>query len=214
MDLYHYFMSKNDRSMIKNVHYFPIYERHFRRFVGHPVTMFEIGTGRGGSCLMWKYFFGPMARIVTIDIADNKFVEEAQIFPRRGSQSDPAFLNQLLDEFGPPDIVFDDGSHMMDDINASFDVLAPGMSPKGTYLVEDLDGAYWPERGGGLRSPRSFIERCKTLVDEMNSVFTRGELKAGPCGMNVWGVSFYQSVIVVEKTPFLNRDMLQVPLPS
>ena len=52
MDLYHYFLTQNKRNIIKNYHYFPIYERHFAQFVGHPITMFEIGTGEGGSCQM------------------------------------------------------------------------------------------------------------------------------------------------------------------
>ncbi len=52
----------------------------------------------------------------------------------------------------------------------------PSMS-KGVYLVEDLDGAYWPMRGGGLAIPNPFIERSKTLVDSMNSDYQKG---AGP----------------------------------
>ena len=34
-------------------------------------------------------------------------------------------------------------------------------------MVEDLHAAYWPEYGGGLRNPTSFLEVCKGLVDEL-----------------------------------------------
>jgi cephalosporin hydroxylase len=213
MDLYQYFITQQGRNIIKNPHYFPIYERHFGRFVGHPITMFEIGTGEGGSCQMWKYYFGPMATIVTIDIARRPEFAENQIIVRTGDQSDPLFLNELIKEFGPPDIVLDDGSHMMDHINASFDVLFPKMSNKGVYLVEDLDGAYWPERGGGVGSPSSFIERSKKLIDEMNAGYTRGQITRGPFGHCILSISFYNSIVVIERTSSLNRELMRRPVP-
>ena len=102
-----------------------------------------------------KYYFGPMARIVTIDIVDKtEFEGGFQIFVRTGDQSDQNFLEALVVEFGAPDIVLDDGSHMMGHINASFDVLFPRLSANGIYLVENMDGAYWPVRGGGSESRR------------------------------------------------------------
>ncbi len=213
LDLLGYFLTQPHRSMLRAMHYFPIYERHFRRFVGNPITMFEIGSGQGGSAQMWKHYFGPLARIVTIDIADKAYLTEPQIHPRRGDQGDPAFLNALVDEFGPPDIVLDDGSHLMKHINASFDVLFPRMSPAGTYLVEDLDGAYWADHGGGLRHPDSFIERAKALVDEMHADYTSGALKAGPYGRGLVNIAFYHALVVLEKSPSINREMIQRPLP-
>ena len=213
MDLNTYFLLHTDRNILKNPHYFPIYERHLRRYVGHPVTMFEIGTGDGGSCRMWKHFFGPAARIVTIDIVDKRSFAESQVFVRTGDQSDPKFLGELVKEFGQPTIVFDDGSHQMGHINATFDVLMPQVPSGGTYLVEDLDGAYWHERGGGLRDPRSFVERSKGLVDEMNARFTRGELKPSPCGENIVSISFYQMIVVFEKASYMNITMTRTPTP-
>ena len=212
MDLYGYFLTHREGNILKNIHYFPIYERHFSRFVGHPVTMFEIGTGDGGSCRMWKHYFGPTARIVTIDIADMGHIEEAQIFTRTGDQSDARFLEGLIQEFGPPDIVCDDGSHQMADINASFDALFPRMK-NGVYLVEDLDGAYWRERGGGLRNPGSFIERCKNLVDEMNAEYVGGQFVPSPQGENICAISFYHMIVVIEKVMRLNRTMVRTPDP-
>lgn len=57
---------------------------------------------------MWKRYLGPMARIVTIDIVP-KNIEESQIYVRTGDQSDETFLRSLVNEFGRPDIVIDDG---------------------------------------------------------------------------------------------------------
>src|SRR5947209_16132590 len=107
------------RVTLKWRHYFPAYERHFARFVNQDVTFLEIGTGEGGSSQMWKRFFGPHARIVSIDNREScAQYSDDQVFVRIGSQSDPAFLDSLLAEFGPPDIVLDDGSHKMSDMHA------------------------------------------------------------------------------------------------
>ncbi|MBV9859805.1 MAG: class I SAM-dependent methyltransferase [Alphaproteobacteria bacterium] len=205
--------SSDLRNMLKNPHYFPIYERHLSRYVGHPVTVFEIGTGEGGSCQMWKYYFGPMCRIVTIDIADKKEFAESQIFVRTGSQDDAEFLGNIVAEFGPPDIVLDDGSHLMTHINASFRALFPAMSTNGTYLVEDLNTAYWADFGGGLRVGGSFIERCKLLIDEMNAEYTNGALAPSAEGRAICNISFYKGIVVLEKAPFINTLLLRRPIP-
>lgn len=210
MNLYDYFLRQTGRRIIKNVHYFPIYERHFARYVGRSVLMYEIGTGDGGSAEMWKHYFGPLAHIVTIDIRDCSEIAQSQISVRTGSQSDPGFLKSIVAEFGPPDIVLDDGSHIMSDINASFDVLFPALRRDGIYLVEDLNTAYWPHTGGGLKDPRSFIERAKNLVDEMNAG-TSGAMEPTVFGQKTFSISFYDLVVVIERAAFVNKEMLHLP---
>ena len=55
---------------------------------------------------MWRRYFGPHARIVGIDIRPEcQAFEEDQIAVRIGDQSDPAFLDSVLREFGAPDVV-------------------------------------------------------------------------------------------------------------
>ncbi|MBA8903670.1 class I SAM-dependent methyltransferase [Phyllobacterium sp. P30BS-XVII] len=218
MNLYNYFINNNGSKIIKYAHYFPIYERYFSRYQNRPVTFLEIGTGYGGSAKMWKYYFGPMARIVSIDIRPEcKNYEEEQIAVRIGSQSDRQFLQGLLNEFGPFDIVMDDGSHHHDDINVSFDFLYPRMARDGIYLAEDLNGGYWSKLGGGLRSENSFINRCKGFVDEMHARHTiygeNGDETVPETNITrtTSAIHFYDSIIVLEKTPYINKQMLQTP---
>ncbi len=215
MNLYTYFLNNTGRQIIKYAHYFPIYERYFSQYINRPLTFLEIGTGHGGSSQMWKYYFGPMARIVSIDIRPEcKSYEEEQINVRIGSQSDRQFLQSLLDEFGPPDIVLDDGSHHNSDINVSFDYLYPRMAPHGVYLAEDLNGSYWPQLGGGLRSENSFINRCKGFVDEMHAKSTAYGDEIVPethITNTTSAIHFYDSVVVLEKTPYINKTMLMIP---
>jgi hypothetical protein len=55
----------------------------------------------GGSLQMWKSYFGLRGTVVSIDInPDVKQHEEDQIHIRIGDQSDTAFLQSVVDEFG------------------------------------------------------------------------------------------------------------------
>src|SRR5882757_7703324 len=126
MTLWSDFLTNDQRIIHKWKHYFPAYERHFGRFVNTDVVFIEIGCGRGGSLQMWKRFLGPYARIVGIDLRPEcKEFEEDQIDIRIGDQSDEIFLSEVIREFGVPDVVLDDGSHIMSHIHASFSVLYP-----------------------------------------------------------------------------------------
>lgn len=178
MNLYSYFLSNKTLPIHKNKHYFPVYERHFSKFVNRPIFFLEIGSGGGGSSQMWKRYFGPLAVIVTIDIRPECLnFSDDQVKVRIGDQSDPVFLNSLLSEFGAPDVILDDGSHQMHHVTATFQHLYHRMAPEGVYMVEDLHTAYWTDWGGGLRKPGSFIELCKHLVDELNGDHIDGPLR-------------------------------------
>ena len=206
MTLLSHFLSNTGRPIHKNVHYFPIYERHFAPFVGRPLTMIEIGCGGGGSSQMWKQHFGPYARIVGLDINPAcRAYEDEQVRVRIGSQSDNAFLADVLDEFGAPDIVLDDGSHHMDDVNATFNWLYQRVHHGGIYLVEDLHTAYWSEFGGGFRRPGTFIERCKDLIDEFNADYTRGALPPTAFSVATRSMHVYDSVVVFERGQALDK---------
>ncbi|HVA09894.1 MAG TPA: class I SAM-dependent methyltransferase [Acidimicrobiales bacterium] len=163
------FLTHQGREVHKWTHYFPAYESHFARYVNRPVVFWEIGVAQGGSLQLWKRYFGPYAQIVGLDVEDRTALAEDQIAIRVGDQSDTGVLQGLLDEFGPPDVVLDDGSHVMRHVAATFAYLYPRMRPDGVYMVEDLHTAYWPEFGGGLRAPASFIETAKGLIDELNA---------------------------------------------
>jgi len=57
-------------------HYFPIYERHFRKFTGEEVHILEIGVYSGGSLEMWRHYFGERAFIYGVDINESCRVYE------------------------------------------------------------------------------------------------------------------------------------------
>ncbi len=200
MNLWADFLVNKDRVIHKWKHYFPIYERHFSRYVYRPVTIIEVGCGEGGSLQMWKRYFGPHARVIGIDV-DPQCIEfaEDQIEIRIGSQSDVTFLEGIISEFGQPDIVIDDGSHLMSDVCTTFDWLYPQLNSTGIYMVEDMHTAYWPEFGGGYRCPGTFIERCKDLVDELNADYAGEQLPPTVFTRSTLSIHFYDSVVVFER---------------
>lgn len=177
-------------------HYFPIYDRHFSKFINQSVLAWEIGVAHGGSLQIWKKLLGPHAKIIGIDINPQWEFQESQIQVHIGDQKDLKFLGSLVDVYGAPDIMIDDGGHHQDQINASFQFLYPKMGKNGVYLVEDLHTSYWSGYGGGLGRPESFIERCKGMIDELNGRHYRAETEFT---LTTNSMHFYDSVVVFEK---------------
>jgi hypothetical protein len=212
MTLWADFLSNNKKPIHKWLHYFPAYERHFARYVSRPVTFWEIGCGAGGSLQMWRRYFGPYAQIIGLDIRPEcEAFSGDQIAIRIGSQSDPKFLDDVLNDFGTPDIILDDGSHKMNDVIASFRHLYPKLDRVGIYMVEDLYTAYLQSFGGGLRREGTFIELCKGLIDELNGTHTSigTEFTATTLSMH-----FYDSIVVFEKGRRTLRKAIRTPEPA
>jgi len=200
MNLWQDFLTNDDRLIHKWTHYFPIYEKHLIEWRNKSITVLEIGVSKGGSLQMWKRFFGPLATIVGIDInPECQSMEEDGIHIRIGDQSDPAFLQKLIDEFGQFDIVLDDGSHRMDHITQTFELLYPTISKNGVYIVEDLHTAYWPEYGGGKDKPDTFINISKQFIDDLNADHSRGQIEPTFMTRFTFSISYYDSVVVFQR---------------
>ena len=211
MALWSEFIGNKQRLIHKWKHYFPAYEAHFSRFVNRPVLFLEIGCGRGGSLQMWKRYLGPHALIVGIDInPECRNFEEDQIKIRIGSQSDTNFLAGLIEEFGTPNIVLDDGSHIMSDVVTTFQYLYPRTAADGVYAVEDLHTAYWDDYGGGLRREGTFIELCKHLIDELNADWSRNALPPTEFTRSTLAMHFYDSMAFFERGRHLEKSAPQI----
>lgn len=200
MDIWQDFKINRGKVIYKWTHYFPIYEKHFAPWRNKTVTLIEIGVFHGGSLQMWQRYFGPMATIVGIDINPECLRHQDEgIHVRIGDQSDTGFLQSVLDEFGVPDIVIDDGSHRMEHIRESFLFLYPKISKNGVYLVEDLHTAYWEEYSGGMERPDTFINLSKRFIDNLNADHSRGRRAPDFITRNTFGISFYDSVVVFDR---------------
>lgn len=210
MDLWQDFLTNQGKSVHKWEHYFPIYERHFAPWRSRTLTFLEIGVATGGSLQMWRRYFGPLAKVVGIDIDPKcRAHEEDGVFVRIGDQSDPAFLASIVEEFGMPDVVLDDGSHQMAHIQATFEYFYPSMPKNGVYMVEDLHCAYWPKFGGSVHDPATFINIAKSLVDKLNADHAQGAVEPDAFTRETFSIAFYDSVVALEKGQVWRKQATQ-----
>lgn len=159
----------------KWLNYFDAYDALFGGFRGKSPKVLEIGVDRGGSLILWQRFFGAGMTMVGIDINPDcaAFDRPAEnIHVRIGSQSDPVFLNSIMAEFGPFDIIIDDGSHVVSHQIASFNALFDrGVKNGGIYMVEDLETSYWGQRTDHVDLPVTFIDFAREAVDIIHQPF-------------------------------------------
>lgn len=198
-----YFEQNTGKIIHKWHHYFDIYHNHFRRFLGRPVKLLEIGVNKGGSLQMWKHYFGPQVRIYGVDIEPRcKTLEEPQIEIFIGDQGDRQFLKRLREQIGAVDILIDDGGHEMEQQIVTFEELYGMVDEDGVYLVEDLHTSYREQWHGGLNQPSTFIERAKRMIDSLHS-WHHNSPDTGPDALHktATGLHFYPSVLVIEKCP-------------
>ena len=205
---------ESDTNVHKWFHYFDIYTRYFERYRAAPVRMLEIGVFRGGSLRMWKQYFHPDSTIVGIDIDAScaaHEIAEQNIFVRIGSQADPDFLAKVCEEFGPFDIILDDGSHKTHHQIVSFGALfRAALKDGGCYMVEDCHTNYWLKH---VDSPETFIEVSKQIIDLLHEpYFDRVEpnfrlghadaidsAEVSYLAANVDGIFFHDSIVVFDK---------------
>jgi hypothetical protein len=201
-DLEKYFRQNNNRLIDKWVHYFDIYDRHFKRYRNQEVVILEIGVSQGGSLQMWKNYFGNKAKIFGIDIDPRcKSLEEENITIFVGSQSDKKFLGEVKKQIPPIDILIDDGGHTMKQQIISYKELFGVIKANGVYLCEDLHSSYSSRYGGGYKRRGTFIEYSKNFIDYLNAYHSRQKwvLPINSFTQSVDSIHYYDSVIVIEK---------------
>ncbi len=199
-DMAKLFFNHDGRVICKWVHYLDVYEKEFAHWRAKAVSLLEIGVSEGGSLQLWRAYFGDDATVFGIDIdpaCAGRVDPPNQV--RIGSQDDPEFLQQVVAEMGPPDIVLDDGSHIGRHQLASFTTLFPLMAPGSLYVIEDLHSSYWPGfYEGGYRRAGSGVEIAKTLIDDMHAWY-----HSKPCRLasqtTIAAVRCYDSIVVIEK---------------
>jgi hypothetical protein len=183
-----FFLNHEHRPINKWVHYFEIYERHFEKYRHRDVTLIEIGIAGGGSLQMWKWYFGPQAKIIGVDVSANTAFKEEQIECRIFSQRDVGSLKSLPDA----DIVIDDGGHRYLDQKPSFDVLYP--KTKGIYLIEDTHTAYMPNYHPPGKE--TIINQATKDVDRLHG-WHYGQVDE--LTKTTRAIHFYDSIVVYEK---------------
>jgi hypothetical protein len=181
MELWGDYINNQGKHLSKWTWYIPAYERHFSKLKNQSNTFLEIGVWRGGSLELWRNYFGPLTKVVGIDIDSNcAHLTTQGTSIRIGSQSDTTFLQSIVDEFGVPDIILDDGSHQTSDIIASFDFFYPLMPKNGVYMIEDV------------HANRDTAEQSVVL----------NHILQNQGWNNTFAISLYDSMICIEKCEY------------
>ncbi len=95
----------------------------------------------GASLRMWRDYF-PNAQILGCDILESVLFEEERIKTIYTDQSDPKSLQNLanytktFDKY--VDLIVDDGSHVIEHMMLSFQILWERIRPGGLYIIEDI----------------------------------------------------------------------------
>lgn len=208
MKLIDIFKTNNDKPIAKWLNYFEIYERYLEKYRDKSINFLEIGVQGGGSLQMWKKYFGSNSKIIGIDIDPNTKFEEEQIFVEIGHQSDEEFLKKVLEEYGPFDVIIDDGSHVQSDVLNSFFFLYPTLNRGGTYIIEDTHTAYFDEFQGGLKSNANSVSIFSNFVHDMNSEYIDENFV--PQLKDLSSVSFCNSMVIFEKESTKDRYLMTI----
>jgi hypothetical protein len=177
--------------------------------------MLEIGVFHGGSLEMWRRFLHPESVIVGVDIdpETQKFDDpQRHIHVRLGAQQDLGFLRDVVNEFGPFDVILDDGSHISSHMIDSFRYLFPnGLADGGVYVVEDIHANYWM---GFRDKPTTFADFTRWLTDAVHGHYLGAESESYfrtdgperrerfqvPYATIIGRIEIYDSVTVIHRT--------------
>jgi hypothetical protein len=188
---------QGSRLSLKVDSYFQVYERLLARYVGQPIVFVEVGVLHGGSLFMWREYFGPQARIIGVDFNPGARQWEAHGFEIHiGDQSSEAFWAEFYRRVGPVDVLLDDGGHTNRQQIVTAAMAFEQVRDGGLVIVEDTHASYLREFANP--SSRSFMAFAKSVVDAVNSRFTRLRRSARPYWRRVHAVSFYESIVVFE----------------
>lgn len=199
--LFAYVMANRAGGVIdKWMHYLPIYHRHLGPYRGKPVKVLEIGVYRAGGLRMLQHYLGSQATVIGLDVdqlAVDAAGEDFEVV--LGDQGSAQVLESLNHQYGPFDIIIDDGGHTMEQQITTIETLFPLLSDGGIFIVEDCHTSYWAEYGGGLRNPGSFIEWAKQRIDDLHSTHSSAIDHYSVWATHVGGAHFYDSVVIFDK---------------
>lgn len=105
---------------------------------GQMCGVWDIGYKTGNSLKCWEEYF-QNAAIYGIDIFDHTNLSNGRINVFAANQAIESDLQSCLEKMKLPlDIIIDDGSHIGEHQKKSFMILEKFLSPKGIYVIEDI----------------------------------------------------------------------------
>jgi hypothetical protein len=121
--------------------YLPVYDELFTPYRNKEINLFEVGYYKGGSARLWEDYF-TKAQIKVIDIVPQDYFGSKFIFKSARVQFEQKDVRRIqrdyFDDF-QPDIIIDDGSHLLITVARLIRVAFPILRTGGLYIVEDFN---------------------------------------------------------------------------
>jgi hypothetical protein len=164
----------------KGRYYFDQYERLFEGRLRDLSCIVELGVAEGASLLAWSRVC-PKAVCIGVDRSVPKRLED--VIVRSGLRDRVRLM--LADHNEPdsiasalscsPDLLVDDGSHLLETTRACFLSLFESVRPGGWYAIEDWGAGYWEGFGG----PDAGVHRFLYELVDMLAIGDRSKPEAG-----------------------------------
>ena len=186
--------------------YHNVYEHFLHKLKKKKLKILEIGVSDGSSIKAWSEYF-KSSLIIGIDIKKidikKRKLKKKNIHVLEGSQSDPKFINSLINKYKKFDIIIDDGSHFPKDVIKSFKLLFHSLDKNGLYFIEDTQTSYNHYFGGNpfdLKFANTHVNFFKQLTDTLNynEIANPFYKKTGYDG-SINNISFYNNIITIKK---------------
>lgn len=175
-------------------HFIKIYQELFKEYGEKEGKILELGIQKGGSLELWEAWL-PGFKVIGVDILDCKEFDTERITTLRLDQCDEKIL-----EYGPFDIIIDDGGHKMSQQINSFKMLYPSLKKGGLYIIEDLNSSYWDEFWDQKERTVDFL---RGLIDDVNQdawkMTSRCHLDKKDF-YDIDSISFYKYLCVIRKS--------------
>jgi hypothetical protein len=148
--------------------YLNFYESFMAPLRNAPLTLLEIGVYQGASLYTWREYF-PNAKIIGADInVTCKQFETNNVKVELADQSNLEHLAQIVANYGPFDLIVEDGSHLWEHQITTLRTLFPFLRNGGYYVVEDLQTNYGSlqaqYRGAASESCMEYLKKWTDLL--------------------------------------------------
>lgn len=130
--------------------YGPFYEKLFEKIRNENITLCEIGILKGNSLRSWREYF-PNATIIGVDNLPERLIQGENFTTLLGDSDKPLELADKIREYGPFDIIIDDGSHLPHHQQRCLPELFKLLKPGGYYIIEDLHTERLPSKEWGVQ---------------------------------------------------------------
>jgi hypothetical protein len=146
------------------------YDTHLSSLREEELKILEIGVYEGASVRMWSQYF-PNSKIYGVDFLvepESRLINEGNIESYRVDQGSKEELNNFEKNFGPFDIVIDDGSHFTHHQNISYELFG-NKAP--VFIWEDLHTSRMPHY---IRTPFEVelpLDKARRLSDTESNCF-------------------------------------------